>query len=76
MLVRFPAGRSELRVSLGATVVTVFDGSHVWHHVKLTRRGLVVDGRRSGASPLQASRVRFQALHGSVEVRDLVIKGG
>jgi hypothetical protein len=73
---RFPARRSALQVSLGSSIVTVFDGSHIWHHVTLTRHGLVVDGRRSGASSLEASTVRFRALHGPVEVRALVIRRG
>jgi hypothetical protein len=54
----------------------VFDGSHIWHHVSLTRRGLIVDGRRTGASPLEATRVSLRALHGRVVVRRLVIRRG
>ena len=70
---RFPAAQSRLRVGLGSTAVIVFDGSHAWHHVALTRRGLVVDGRRTGASPLEAARVMFRAERGPVEIRGLLI---
>ena len=70
----FPAGPSTLRAQLGSATVMVFDGSHMWHHVQLTSRGLVVDGRRTGTSPLPASRVTLRALHGPVEIRGLVIR--
>jgi hypothetical protein len=70
----FSTTSSTLRVGLGAADVLVFDGSHIWHHVELTRRGLVVDGRHTGASLLQAASVSFRALHGAVEIRGLVIR--
>jgi hypothetical protein len=76
MRARFRDVRSTLRVSLGSTVVSVFDGSHVWHRVALTRRGLVVDGHHSGAAPLQASSVTLRAVHGAVEILGLVISRG
>ncbi len=74
MEVWFPTSPSTLRVGLGSSVVLVFDGSHEWHHVELTRRGLVVDGRHTGSSLLQATSVSLRALHGPVEVRGLVIR--
>ena len=74
MRVWFGAAQSTLRVGLGSAAVMVFDGSHIWHHVVLTQRGLVVDGHRTGASPLEATRVSLRALHGRVEVRGLVIR--
>jgi hypothetical protein len=73
MRVRFGAARSALQVVLGSTTVTVFDGSPIWHHVQVTRRGLVVDGRHSGASSLEASKVRLRAVRGRVDIRGLVI---
>lgn len=66
--------RSTLRLELGSTAVTVFDGSHVWHRVKVTTRGVVVDGRRTGASPLDAPDVTLRAIHGAVDIRNLVIR--
>jgi hypothetical protein len=74
MQARFPTAPSTLAAQLGSSTVMVFDGSHVWHHVELTSRGLVVDGRRTGASPLSASRVTLRAQHGPVEIRGLVIR--
>jgi hypothetical protein len=74
MQARFPTSPSTLRAELGSTTVMVFDGSHTWHHVRLTSDGLVVDGRRTNASTLTASRVTFRAAHGPVDIRDLVIR--
>ena len=74
MRVSFAEGRSALAIGLGSTTATVFDGSHAWHRVALTRRGLVVDGRHSGGSAIEASSVTLRALHGPVDVRDLVIR--
>jgi hypothetical protein len=76
MRVWFPNERSTLRARLGSAEVMVFDGSQVWHHVKITDRGLVVDGRRNGSSSLPASTVVLRATHGPVEIRDLVIRRG
>jgi hypothetical protein len=71
----FPKPRSTLRVGVGSAAVMVFDGSRVWHRVQLTSRGLVVDGRPSGGSSnLSAMKVTLEALHGPVEVRQLVIR--
>jgi len=74
MEVWFPTSPSTLRIGLGSSDVLVFDGSHVWHRVELTRRGLIVDGRHTGSSALQASSVSLRAVHGPVEVRGLVIR--
>jgi hypothetical protein len=74
MKVWFPAPQSTLRVGLGSAAVMVFDGSHIWHQVELTRQGLVVDGRRTGASPLDAARVSLRAQHGGVEIGGLLIR--
>jgi hypothetical protein len=74
MEVWFPSAQSTLRVGLGSAAVLVFDGSHVWHHVELTTRGLMVDGHRTGGSPLEASRVTLRAMHGGIEIRGLVIR--
>lgn len=74
MEVRFSSKPSTLRIGLGSSDVLVFDGSLMWHHVMLTRRGLVVDGRHSGSSSLRASSVSLRALHGGVEIRGLVIR--
>ncbi|HTX31175.1 MAG TPA: hypothetical protein VMD09_07305 [Solirubrobacteraceae bacterium] len=69
----FADKRSTLRLELGSSTVMVFDGSHIWHRVEVTKRGVVVDGRRTGASELTASSVTLRAGHGPVEIRDLVI---
>jgi hypothetical protein len=74
MKVWFPARQSTLRLGLGSAAVMVFDGSHLWHRVQLTRHGLVVDGRRTSASPLDAVTVSLRAQHGGVEVRGLLIR--
>jgi hypothetical protein len=74
MLARFPGAQSTLRAELGSATVMVFDGSHIWHRVELTSAGLVVDGRRTNASALTASRVTLLATHGPVEIRGLVIR--
>jgi hypothetical protein len=74
MQVRFLSARSTLRVDLGSTAVMVFDGSHIWHRVQLTTRGLVVDGRHTGASSLEGSSMTMRALHGNLNIRDLVIR--
>ena len=74
MKVRFAAQQSTLRVGLGSAAVMVYDGSRTWHQVALTRQGLVVDGRRTGASPLDAARVWLRAIHGEVEIRGLLIR--
>lgn len=74
MKVWFPAPQSTLRLGLGSAAVMVFDGSRTWHQVELTRRGLVVDGRRTGASPLDAARVNLRAMHGSVDITGFVIR--
>lgn len=70
----FPRAHSTLRVGVGSAAVMVFDGSHIWHRVELSSRGLVVDGRVSGGSVLRGSSMRLQALHGPVAVRRLVIR--
>jgi hypothetical protein len=75
MRVWFPRARSTLRVGVGSAALMVFDGSHVWHRVRLTSRGLVVDRRVSGGSSnLKATKVSLEALHGPVEVQRLVIR--
>jgi hypothetical protein len=70
----FPQARSTLRVGVGSAAVMVFDGSRVWHRVELTSRGLVVDGRSSANSVMRGSSVKLEALHGPVDVRQLVIR--
>jgi hypothetical protein len=70
---RFPAKQSTLRLELGSSTVMVFDGSHIWHRVEVTKRGVEVDGRRTGAPKLTASSVTLRAQHGPVEIRGLVI---
>jgi hypothetical protein len=69
----FVSEKSTLRVELGSDTVMVFDGSHIWHRVEVTTRGVVVDGRPTGAAPLKASDVTLRATHGSVDIRGLVI---
>jgi hypothetical protein len=70
---RFPEKQSTLRLQLGSSNVMVFDGSHIWHRVQVTKQGVVVDGRRTGAAPLSAQSVTLHATHGTVEIRALVI---
>lgn len=70
----FPVKRSKLRLELGSTAVTVFDGSHIWHRVEVTTRGVVVDGHRTGAAPLAAPEVTMRAIHAAVDIRNLVIR--
>ena len=72
-----PAARYFINVAeagVGSEAVMVFDGSHIWHRVRLTSRGLTVDGRGSGASRLHATKLTLEALHDPVEVRQLVIR--
>ncbi|MBV8432190.1 MAG: hypothetical protein JO244_13565, partial [Solirubrobacterales bacterium] len=57
-----------------SAAVLVFDGSGVWHRVEVTRRGVVVDGRRTGSSSLEASRVSLRAEHSPLDIRGLVIQ--
>lgn len=74
MRVWFPQERSTLRLGTGSAAVMVFDGSHIWHRVRLSSAGLVVDGKAASGSNLTASKVTLEALHDPVEVRQLVIR--
>ena len=74
MRVWFPTRPSTLRAELGSAAVMVFDGSHIWHRVELTSRGLLVDGQRTGTSSLPAASVTLRAEHGPVDIRELVIR--
>lgn len=72
----FPRAHSTLRLGVESAAVMVFDGSHIWHRVQLSSRGLVVDGHASGGATLRGTSVKLDALHAPVAVRRLVIRRG
>jgi hypothetical protein len=71
--VRFAGHRDALKVGLGSSVVTIFDGGHGWHHARLTERMLTVDGRRSALAAGGASSVSLRATGGPARLRRLRI---
>lgn len=73
--VRFGAPRTALKVGLGSSVVTIYDGGLAWHHARLTERVLNVDGRNSALSATDAATMSLRASGGTAQIRGLRIVG-
>ncbi len=73
--VRFGAPRAALKLDLGSSVVTVYDGGRAWHHARLSERELTVDGRKSQLSATDADTVSLRATGGTAQIRGLRIIG-
>lgn len=71
--VRFAGAKDTLKVGLGASVVTIYDGGHDWHHAELTPRMLTVDGHASALPATSASTVSLRTTGGEAQVRRLRI---
>ena len=67
--VRFAGPKDTLRISLGSSVVTIYDGGRDWHHSKLTPRVLSVDGHNSALPVSNASKVSLRATGGEAQLR-------
>jgi unsaturated chondroitin disaccharide hydrolase len=62
-----------LKVRLGPSMVTIFDGAHAWHHAEITERHLMVDGRQSAMPAAGASTISLTAMRGGAEVSSMLI---
>lgn len=71
--VRFDGPRDALKVGLGSSVVTIFDGGRDWHHARLTERVLSVDGHKSKLTATGATTASLRATGGEAQIRALRI---
>jgi hypothetical protein len=72
--VHFAGSRSAaLRVGIGSSAVTIYDGADAWHHAEITERHLMVDGRDSEIPASGATAVSLRALRGAAEVQSMLI---
>jgi hypothetical protein len=64
---------AALRVGLGSSAVTIYDGGYSLHHAEITQRRLMVDGRISEIPATAASSVSLSAMHGAAAIQSMLI---